>query len=139
MPPDMSWRLNMPNVAGMGPLDHDAVLHARHGRRANERPPKPAPGDVVSLRTFPHGPLVEAVVEDVLEDENDPNTHQYVVPHASRGPVVGPDGERLRELVWDPWWTVRLKVVDAHGATAYVETREARLPGSPGWLPREAS
>jgi hypothetical protein len=32
----------------------------------------------------------------------------------------------------DPWWNVLIQVLD--GPALRVETREARLPGSPGWL-----
>lgn len=143
LPPDMSWRLNAPNVAGMGEISREQVLWARGGREPHERTRCPQPGDIVWMRMHAHGPLLEAAVEAVLEDEGDPNTHRFVIEDClvdglpTRRPKVDAFGHRLRELVEDPWWLLRIKIVDPHGAVAFIEAREARLDGAPGWLPRE--
>jgi len=139
MPPQMSWRYNAPGIPGMGELTHEDVVWARR-RPPEQRTPCPIPGMEVYVRLAANGPLVVGTVLEVSVDENDPSTHQYVVPDPSRPPLTHPlTGRRLRELVDDPWWSLRIRLVDGHGAVAYVDTREARLPGSPGWLPMDGA
>lgn len=123
--------MNAPRIAGLDVLPEE-VLHARN-RPPVERTPRPEVGQRVWYRHRAHGALERAEVVEVVEDESDPSTHRYVVHDPTQGPVTDPaTGRRLRELVNDPWWSVLLKV---EGHAGLIMTREARIAGSPGWLP----
>lgn len=130
----MDSRTNSPRIEGMGvPLPDE--VHAARRRPPGKRSPRPGLGQRVWYRHNAHGPLELAEVVEVVVDETDPNTHRFVVGDPVKGPEVHPlTGVRMRELVDDPWWSVRLRVDGRPGIT---ETREARLDGSPGWLPME--
>lgn len=99
-------------------------------RPPQARTPLPRVGDVVFYRHDPNGPLSKAEVTAVdLETKTDYNVYRFVLDERRRPVVVG--GRRVMELNDDPWPSVRL-------TTRYgvVDTREARVDGSPGWLPR---
>lgn len=123
------------------PLTADQVRFARN-RPAHLRTDPPAVGDVVGLRLSPAGAVVRARVLRVDMDApthtraGDPidwNVWRYVVHDPARGPVeVDEIGNRAVELVDDPWPNVLLETIE--GAKLRTETREARVPGSPGWL-----
>lgn len=134
MLPPYDPRTNSPLIAGMGVPLPSEVLAARC-RTPGRRTPRPEPGQAVWYRHNAYGPLEEAEVLEVEDNEADPNTHRFVVRDPLKGPEVHPlTGVRLRELVDDPWWSVRLQVRDRPG---HILTREARHDGSPGWLPME--
>jgi hypothetical protein len=126
----MADRLNAPAIPGMR-TTLEQVLEARE-RPAGRRTPKPREGQHVWYRHDAFGPPEAATILEIEENEEDPSTHRYVVHDASTGPVQDDSGRFLRELVADPWWSVVLRV-DASGLR--VQTREARIEDSPGWLP----
>lgn len=98
----------------------------------DRRPPTqhPKPGSHVLYRANDHGPLVDAeVVRWNLDDADDPNLNC-----AQPWPEV-------RLLVTPPWPESKLdegghQLANAAGPRPYyVDTREARLDGTAGWLP----
>lgn len=132
------WR--EPVIPGMA-LTRDAAMWARC-RPPSDRVPMCSVGDVVGWREVVRGPVVRATVVEIGPvNYDDPTVWRFVVPNPSRGPLLDDAGERLRELVPDPWFEVKLlarRMVGSppkEGAAVYVWTKEARLPGSPGWLP----
>lgn len=102
----------------------------------------PVMGEILGWRALASGPTVRARVLTVDLDPPtdtragstiDSNVWRYVVHDPQAGPVMRDAlGNRAVELVEDPWPTVLLATLD--GPRLRVETREARLPGSPGWL-----
>lgn len=97
------------------------------------RTPFPAPGDWVWYRHDPFGALTEAEVESVdISNPRDQYVWRYAVDPASRE-LIKVEGKSVMEMVDDPWPDVYLKT-----RWGRIVTREARLNGSPGWLPREA-
>lgn len=120
---------SLANPSGMPVAQHD-VVWARC-RPPHERTQPPKAGDRVWYRHHPHGPLTEAEVERVDEsDRGDYNVWRFVLDEQRRPVVV--NGERLMEKVDDPWPDVWLRT--DFGRTV---TREARIDGAPGWLPKE--
>ncbi len=116
--------------------DSRAVPHTRaefdwaHCREPQHRVGPPAAGDTVLYRHEPWATPTEATVEWVqpADDVDDPHlwivqTDQWERPMLHGGqPVMRPKA--------DPWPLVRLRTKFGR-----VDTREARLRGSPGWLP----
>ena len=102
----------------------------------------PEAGEVLGLRMAPGVPVVRAKVLRV--DMGTPvdtragvsidwNVWRYVVRDPAAGPIeLDEVGNRAVELVDDPWPSVLLETLD--GPKIRTECREARLPGSPGWL-----
>lgn len=85
---------------------------------AQDRPvptPVPAPGERVLYRHDAHGDITDALVVEVRVDPRDPNVH-----------VTG-EPWRIRA---DPWPDLILST-----AWGLVQTKEARVRGSAGWLP----
>jgi hypothetical protein len=126
------------------PTTAEQVAWARN-RPAHARTPLPAVGDVVGWRTANYGPVTRAKVLSVGMDrpgdtrpgaEIDWNVWRYMVvlgPNGSRRPYeISARGDRGIELIDDPWPDVLLETLD--GPKLRIVTREARLPGSAGWL-----
>lgn len=124
-------------------------------RPEGERRRPPQPGDVVGWRRVQGGPVERATVVSV-DSMTDPHAHERdeFEPHGpdpavwrvrknplTSAPVYGPLGEYLYELVDDPWPNVVLRTDPVRdgdsvkGRREFTITREARLPGSAGWLP----
>lgn len=114
---------------------------------ARSRPPGqrtalPQVGEEVGVRLLAGGPVLPGRILFVDLDppsdtragtEIDSNVWRYVVTDHARGPVeIDEAGNRAVELVGDPWPSVLVEVTQ--GPPLRTETREARLPGSPGWL-----
>ena len=112
------------------PYTQDEINWA-HRRPGPERTQLPEIGDEVMYRHDSFGPVVQAEVVWIqsLEDFADP--HLWQVQTDSGGNPVLLDGKHVLMQRFDPWPLVHLRL--AGGAVA--ETREARLRGSPGWLP----
>jgi len=122
-------RFGAPVIPGL-PFTREMVIWARC-RPPADRPPLPAPGDEVWFRADAHGPLVPATVLEILiGNQQDLSVWRYVVHDPAAGPVLDGEGRPLMELVDDPWPDVVLRV----GASRHA-TKEARIAGSPGWLP----
>ena len=120
---------NLANPTGM-PMTAQDVQNVRC-RSPWLRTDLPRRGQRVKYRHEEYGPLVDAEILSVdMENRHDPCVWAYVLD-ASRNPVTI-NGVRQMVTVADPWPSVRLSTV--HGFI--VDTREARFPGSPGWLPR---
>lgn len=117
------------------------VLWARC-RDVGSRTPVPVAGQLVWYRHRHGGPCVMAVVESVdMENKGDGGVWAFRVdgnnnPVDAQGrPVLmGMPGERMMELVPDPWPDTYLDVP----GIGKIVTKEARLPGSRGWLPPRA-
>lgn len=132
------WR--EPIIAGWQNT-REQVLWARK-RPVSARTAPPGVGETVGLRLAPAGPVVRAKVlrvDMVIPADTragvsiDWNVWRYVVKNPVRGPVeLDAAGNRAVELVDDPWPSVLVETLD--GPKIRTETREARLPGSPGWL-----
>jgi hypothetical protein len=122
-------------------MDEEALRWARC-RPPGSRTRPPEVGEVVGLRMRVYGAVVRAKVLDAEMappvdtrpgQEIDWNVWRYVVEDPARGPVVLDEaGNRAVCLVDDPWPNVLLET--AEGLRMRTCTREARLPGSPGWL-----
>lgn len=117
----------------MHQIDELATCHVPYSageyRWARQRPvadrtPIPSVGDEVLYRHAPWEPPVPADVLHVqpFEDMADPNLWSD---------IDGPEGMPIWVPAVDPWPLLTLR---AHGY-GRVKTREARLRGSPGWLP----
>lgn len=106
-----------------------------HRRPAEHRTPLPAAGDEVRYRHDGWGPVWPAEVHWVqpFDDLDDP--HLWNIELDGVGGAVLVDGRTVIQQRFDPWPRLHLRV-DAPGLThLLVDTREARLRGSPGWLP----
>jgi hypothetical protein len=90
----------------------------------------PGVGDTVLYRHEDWGAVVEATVLSVqsLEDINDPNVCRW--QQDERGDFVLLDGRPVAVAGFDPWPLLLLQT-----RFGRISTREARLRGSPGWLP----
>lgn len=117
----------------------EAIPVSQHERVAamcrppEARTPFPEPHDVVWYRHEPFGPLSEATVEQVdTSNPRDTYVWAHVVDPASGRPVKA-EGRYVMEMVLDPWPDVYLRT-----RWGRIVTREARIEGSPGWLPRRA-
>lgn len=133
------------------PIMPDYPTTAEQVRWARNRPSSartriPAVGDVVGWRAQNYGPVTRCKVISVGMTipadtrpgaEIDWNVWRYVLkindPHAPAAPVaISERGDRAVELVDDPWPDLLLETLD--GPKLRTMTREARLPGSAGWL-----
>lgn len=118
---------NLANPTTM-PVPLEQVQRARC-RPPHERTRIPHPGERVWYRHDPYGPLAEAEVEAVdVSNVEDWNVYRVVLDERRYPVEIG--GRRVTEMVEDPWPDLILR-------TDYgrVVTREARIDGSPGWLP----
>lgn len=99
-------------------------------RPAPDRSPIPEVGDEVFYRHDEDGPVVLAEVLAVqdLEDFTDPNLWYFQTDQLNQPIEI--EGQRVLARAYDPWPEVTLKT--PYGVCV---TREARLRGSPGWLP----
>lgn len=133
------WR--EPVIPGLFHVE-DQIRWARN-RPHSDRPAKPVPGQIVGLRISPAGVIVRARVIEVRDSppsaaavalsQLDWNVWRWVVKDPTTGPELDPHtGARRVELVDDPWWDCLVETME--GPKMRVEVREARLPGSPGWL-----
>lgn len=123
-----------------GPLSHEQRHSLAHRPEALRRKPPPV-GAVVGYRHDEGGIVVSATVmwvQDMTQTaatggEFDPNVHRVKM----KGPGL-PErtvlGALALELLADAWPLVKLRT-RVGGATLIIDTREARLPGSAGWLP----
>lgn len=126
-----------PPIDGMSYTQQEAFDARR--RPVGQRTPIPEVGARVLYRADAYGPLVGATVTAVeMDNQEDLNVWRFKteIRDGQRGPVLDAFGRRVMELVDDPWPDVILKIDGRGGMHA---TREARIPGSPGWLWREAS
>lgn len=112
-----------------------AMPVAQHERIAALcRPPErrtamPRAGQVVWYRHEPFGALQPVEVLEVdISNPADTYVWRYAVD-GNNWPVMV-DGKHVMELVDDPWPDVYLKT-----SWGRIVTREARIEGSPGWLP----
>lgn len=138
----------------------EAQIRWARCRAPGQRTPLPVVGEIVGLRLANYGPVVRArVTDDGMATPSDTrpgaeidwNVWRYrteelyddtgalvVRRPVLLPPVVGALGgvaHRAVELVDDPWPDVTLKTLD--GPVMFTRTREARLPGSAGWLRQE--
>lgn len=123
---------NLANPSGQ-PIP-DSLTARLRCRPPAQRVPAPKVGDRVRYRHHAHGPTSEAEVRHVVwNNKEDYGVWRFVLDETSpsRRPVEV-NGERVMELVEDPWVDVYL--MTQYG---YLATREARAPGSAGWLPLE--
>lgn len=108
------------------------------------RCPLPAVGDRVLYRHDEWAEPVNAVVLEIRDDRPD-NPFEWANPYdppfdpnvwrvvtINGRPARDGQGRMKMERHPDAWPTLLLKV---DGSRSHVETREARLRGSPGWLP----
>lgn len=113
------------------PVSVDRAIWAKC-RPADERTRLPVAGQRVWYRHDPGGPLVVAQIERVdMETRTDWNVWRQKVDSQQRAVEV--KGERVMEMVDDPWPDVYLRM-----PWGMVVTREARIEGSAGWLPMKA-
>lgn len=118
---------NLANPTSM-PVSQEAVFYARC-RPVEHRTPIPEAGQRVWYRHNPHGPLTPAMVEGVsMADPGDYNVWRFKLDEF-RQPIEA-NGKRVMEMTEDPWPDVIL-----HTDWGRLVTREARIDGSPGWLP----
>lgn len=128
-----------------GPLSHEqiAALRCRPEHRRTTIPPV---GDVVGYRHVVGGPVVPALVTEVDDGAPPGGPHDVlmwrVITGANRLPVLDALGRQQHEPVPDPWPSVVLRVDpvanergELKGPRRFVQTRESRLAGEPGWLP----
>jgi hypothetical protein len=111
----------------------EQVAWAR-SRPAPRRTPLPEVGDEVFYR---HDTWLDPIPARVLwiqpdDDVDDPHVCQ--VQTDGQGMPVLVEGRPVFVTNPDPWLTLKL-VVTVDGHIEHPLTREARLPGSPGWLP----
>lgn len=102
-----------------------------HERPGPHRTPIPAVGDQVCYRHDSWGPVVRVEVVSVwpLDDVGDP--HLWRVEMDGMGNPLALDGRAVFAQRLDPWPILRVRVP----RLGLGDTREARLRGSPGWLP----
>lgn len=111
-------------------------------RPAGERTPIPVVGQqVLYRREFWDQEPVQVTVVSVqdLGDRSDPNLWR-LVRDVHGNPMPGPDGDVLMVPVPDPWPLLWLRgwwppYPGGKPEEREAQTREARLRGSPGWLP----
>lgn len=129
------------------PLSREENLWAGW-RPPTYRTPVPAIGDPVLYRheawTTPVGATV-LNIDDIepptvlttrwashLNPPYDPNVWRVRTTPGSSIPLHHPDGTVILDRLPDAWPTLLLKI---DGQRSHVQTREARLRGSAGWLP----
>jgi len=112
------------------PYTRDEINWA-HRRPAPHRTPLPSIGDEVLYRHDSFGEVQPATVVwmQSLDDMADP--HLWQVQADGSGAPILLEGKHVLQRRFDPWPLLHLRLVG--GIVA--ETREARLRGSPGWLP----
>ena len=99
-------------------------------RPVGMRTKPPEAGAVVWYRHEPFGTLSEALVTQVdTSNPRDTYVWRYAVDPVGGAPIKV-DGQYVMEPVDDPWPDVYLKT-----RWGLLVTREARIEGSPGWLP----
>lgn len=110
-----------------------------------DRTSRPRTFQIVGLRLQQGGPVVRARIVSVADqapehtrptDELDENVWRYQLDKNSprRAPIeIDEHGLRAVELVEDPWFDCVVETLE--GPKLRTMTREARLPGSSGWLP----
>lgn len=123
------------------PYSNAEVQWARH-RPPQDRTPLPAPGDEVLYRHDPWGALMDAHVEEVLFNLDDPSVGAIGsqpnpdVWEAQRDPISGAylilHTKNVIVCKADPWPQL---VLTTRPRVMLVTTQEARLRGSAGWLP----
>lgn len=104
-----------------------------------QRTPIPAVGDRVLFRPTEEAGLVMATVLEVTYHDPegvDWNCWRVRTNPETATPVYDDDGNVILDPHPDAWPTLLLKV---DGQASHVVTREARLPGSAGWLPLPGS
>ena len=100
-------------------------------RTGRHRVPLPAVGDRIFYRHRHFGEVTDAQVVAVQPFPDEDNDYQFRVACGPDGqPLLDGLGHRLTAKVQDPWITLRLATAWGH-----LDTREARLTGSAGWLP----
>lgn len=101
-----------------------------------DRVPVPEPGAEVGARLDMWGEVYSATVESVQPPDDVDDPHLYQVALDAVGEVLLIEGRPALVSVPDPWPTLWL-VIEVPGELAPVHShmREARLRGSPGWLP----
>lgn len=109
----------------------EQVIWARCRFPAVLRTPVPSPGQRVWYRHDHAGPWTEAEIESVdLENRQDWNVWRFAVDPATGRPVVV-GGQRVMEMVDDPWPDCVLRT-----DWGRVACRESRLTDSCGWKPK---
>lgn len=105
-----------------------------HERPGEHRTTLPAVSDEVAYRHDPWGPVIGVDVVSVwpLDDVDDP--HLWRVELDGFGNPLMLDGRPIFAQRLDPWPILRLRLPRKLGL-GLCDTREARLRGSPGWLP----
>lgn len=129
----------------------DGVLHSpleyewARRRRGDHRPPLPSVGDELFYRHNGGSPNVyriEVTWVQSLEDMDDPNLWYFQTDPDGR-PVMM-EGRQVLARAYDPWPLIRAVLLEPtrdHGSSLdlaagrMIETREARMRGSAGWLP----
>lgn len=102
-----------------------------HERPAPHRTPLPAAGDEVCYRHDQWGDVVRAEVVSVQSPTDLDDPHLWRVETDGMGRTLLVEGRTVMAQRLDPWPILRLRVP----RIGLVDTREARLRGSPGWLP----
>ncbi len=126
----------MGHPVGLSEQDSRGIPHSQaevdwaHNRPARHRVRTPAVGDTVLYRHDPWTEPTEATVAWVQPADDVDDPHLWQVQADGAGRIVTHEDRPLMTPRPDPWPVLRLR-------TRYgmVETREARLRGSPGWLP----
>jgi len=104
-------------------------------RPAPHRVAAPAAGDTMLMRLDKWADPIPARVIWVQPDDDvdDPHVCQVQVDPATGRPMLL-EGRPVFVTNSDPWFKVKV-AIELNGGIAHTVTREARLPGSEGWLP----
>lgn len=133
--PSLHLAGNLANPSAF-PVTAEQIAWARR-RPPGERTAMPREGQRVGYRHWPLGEVIEARIISVnLDSRDDFNVWRFVLDGQGRPVEVG--GQRVMERVDDPWPSVLLDTRSEDGTETnfgMIETREARIEGSPGWLP----
>lgn len=124
------------------PLEYEAARR----RPASQRTPLPAVDDELFYRHNGGSPNVYRIVVtwvQSLEDQSDPNLW-YFQTNPDGSPFLI-EGQQVLARAWDPWPLIRARLLEpTHdwggsnldlAAGRIIETREARMRMSAGWLP----
>ena len=141
----------MINSGGYMQIPGDGVLHSpleyefARRRQGNYRTPLPQVDDELCYRHNGGSPNVyKIVVTEVqsLEDMEDPNLWYFQTLPDGRPRIE--EGRQVLARAFDPWPSIRARLLEPTrdwgrnvdlGAGREIETREARMRGSAGWLP----
>jgi hypothetical protein len=118
------------------PYDPGEITWARW-RPARHRTPIPAVGERVLYRATEWADPVDAIVLEVSYTDSehiDWNCWRVRTNPDTTTPIYDDAGEMVLDPHPDAWPTLLLKV---DGQASHVQTREARLRGSTGWLPSD--